>query len=111
MSQPQIKAELPLDTPDIYEDVAAVIQQMGERFTRLDGPQPHTLFDPDEPSPQYLGEELDDWMIGWDALKWYFETPERFAMIEAMDYHPSNIQRAFINVPISRWPPGTCMRK
>ena len=31
-------------------------------------------------------------MIGWDALKWYFETPERFAAIEAMDYHPSNIR-------------------
>ncbi len=92
MNQPQLKSELPLDTPDIYAGVAEVIRQMGERFTKLDGPQPHTLFDPDEPAPQYLGEELDDWMIGWDALKWYFETPERFAMIEAMDYHPSNIR-------------------
>ncbi len=84
--------QLPLDDPQIVTDVSAVIRQMGERFTDIGGPQPITLFDPDEPAPQYLGEELDDWMIGWDALRWYFETPERFAAIEAMDYHPSNIR-------------------
>lgn len=86
------KAELPLHNADIYDEVSAVIHLMGERFTDIEGPQPITLFDPDEPAPQYLGEELDDWMIGWEALRWYFETPERFAMIEAMDYYPSNIR-------------------
>ncbi|MDJ0927806.1 MAG: nuclear transport factor 2 family protein [Gammaproteobacteria bacterium] len=83
---------LPLVDAEIHADVAAVIHSMGLRFTDINGPQPIELFDPDEPAPQYLGEELDDWMIGWDALRWYFETPERFAMIEAMDYHPSNIR-------------------
>ncbi len=84
--------DLPLEETGIYDEVAAVIYSMGERFTDIKGPQPIALFDPDEPAPQYLGEELDDWMIGWDALRWYFETPERFAMVEAMDYHPSNIR-------------------
>jgi hypothetical protein len=84
--------ELPLLAPEIYDEVAAVVTEMGERFCDLDGPQPHSLFDPDEPAPQYLGEELPDWMIGWDALKWYFETPERFAYVDAMDYYPSNIR-------------------
>ena len=85
-------ADLPLESEAIYEQVSAVIRSMGERFTDIDGPQPIELFDPDEPSPQYLGEELDDWMIGWEALRWYFETPERSAVVEAMDYHPSNIR-------------------
>ena len=85
-------AELPLTHTDVYTEVAAVIRRMSELFTDLEGPQPITLFDPNEPAPQYLGEELDDWMVGWDALRWYFETPERFAMVEAMDYHPSNIR-------------------
>ncbi len=84
--------ELPLRDARIQDEVAAVIDQMGQRFTDIGGPQPITLFDPDEPAPQYLGEEMDDWMIGWESLRWYFETPERFAMIEAMDYHPSNIR-------------------
>lgn len=41
-----------------------MIHLLGERFTNLEGPQPITLFDPDEPVPQYLGEEMPDWMIG-----------------------------------------------
>ena len=85
-------SSLPLADVAIVSEVTAIIQKMGECFTDIHGPQPITLFDPDEPAPQYLGEEMDDWMIGWDALKWYFETPERFAMIDAMDYHPSNIR-------------------
>lgn len=88
----RLEPELPLEATVIFDEVAAVIHSMGERFTDIKGPQPIELFDPDEPAPQYLGEELDDWMIGWDALRWYFETPERFAMVEAMDYHPSNIR-------------------
>ncbi len=85
-------AESSIADPDVFADVSAVIEEMAARFTDLSGPQPIGLFDPDEIAPQYLGEEMDDWMIGWDALKWYFETPERFAMIEAMDYHVSNIR-------------------
>lgn len=84
--------ELPLAEPGISDEVSAVVLQMGELFGDLKGPQPISLFDPDEPAPQYLGEEMGDWMIGWDALKWYFETPERFAVVEAMDYYPSNIR-------------------
>lgn len=84
--------ELPLASPEIHDEVAAVIREMGERFTDLEGPQPHTLFDPDEPAPLYLGEEMPDWMVGWEALRWYFETPERFAFVDAMDYNPSNIR-------------------
>lgn len=86
------EVKLPLSSPEVHDEVVAVIKLMGERFTDIDGPQPHTLFDPDETAPQYLGEEMSDWMVGHEALKWYFETPERFAFVEAMDYNPSNIR-------------------
>lgn len=97
--------ELPLADPSIQDEVSAVIHSMGERFTDIQGPQPITLFDPDEPAPQYLGEEMDDWMIGWDALRWYFETPERFAAVEAMDYHPSGIRVRSLadNLVLATW--------
>jgi hypothetical protein len=98
---PENQAELPLAGAEVRVEVAKVIEQMGKRFTDIHGPQPITLFDPDEPAPQYLGEEMDDWMIGWDALRWYFETPERFAMIEAMDYHPSNIRVRSLTVSLA----------
>jgi len=83
---------LPLTAPEVRTEVEKVVYRLGEMFTSLDGPQPIELFDRSEPAIQYLGEEMDDWMIGWDALEWYFNTPERFAMVEAMDYHPSNIR-------------------
>lgn len=83
---------LPVSSPAVQQAVEQMVYRLGEMFTELDGPQPNTLFDPAEPAPQYLGEEMDDWMIGWEALNWYFNTPARFAMVEAMDYHPSNIR-------------------
>jgi hypothetical protein len=88
----QAEPELPLASPEVRTAVVSVVELMGERFTDLKGPQPITLFDPAEPVPMYLGEEMPDWIVGWDALRWYFETPERFAFVDAMDYHPSNIR-------------------
>jgi len=83
---------LPLTSPEVRKEVEQVVYRLGEMFTALEGPQPIELFDRSEPAIQYLGEEMDDWMIGWDALEWYFNTPERFTTVEAMDYHPSNIR-------------------
>ena len=96
---------LPDIDPQVCEEIAALIHEMGRRFTAMTDPQPHLLFDPDEPMPQYLGEEMEDWMIGWDALKWYFETPERFAVMEAMDYHASNIRVRMLadNLALATW--------
>lgn len=87
-----VAADLPLADGQVHDDVVALIHELGQRFTDIDGPQPIGLFDRDDPAPQYLGEEMDDWMIGWEALEWYFGLPERFAAIQAMDYHPSNIR-------------------
>lgn len=84
--------ELPLSSPEVAVEVAAVIHRMSEMFTSLDGPQPIELFDRNDPAPQYLAEEEPDWMIGWDKLEWYFTDPARFAVVEAMDMNPSNIR-------------------
>jgi hypothetical protein len=83
---------LPLTSPEVQAEVAAVIHQMSALFTDLKGPKPLTLFDRAEPAPQYLAEEQGDWMIGWEKLDWYFNTPERNAVVEAMDMNPSNIR-------------------
>jgi len=85
-------AELPLSSPEVAAEVAAMIHQMSAMFTRLDGPQPIELFDRNDPAPQYLAEEEADWMIGWEQLEWYFTDPARFAVVEAMDMNPSNIR-------------------
>ncbi len=86
------QAALPLSSPEVHAEVEAMIRQMSAMFTDLDGPQPLELFDRNEPAPQYLAEEQPDWMIGWDKLEWYFNTPERNAAVQAMDMNPSNIR-------------------
>lgn len=83
---------LPGTPPAMSRDVTAVVMRLGELFTDIGGPQPITLFDRSWPAPQYLGEEMDDWMIGWEDLDWYFGNPARWAAVEAMDYHPSNVR-------------------
>lgn len=84
--------DLPLSSPDVRAEVEAVIRQMSAMFTDLKGPKPLELFDRSEPAPQYLAEEQPDWMIGWEKLEWYFNTPQRNAVVEAMDMNPSNIR-------------------
>jgi len=83
---------LPLSSPSVQTEVEAVIRQMSAMYTDLKGPQPIELFDRSEPAPQYLAEEQADWMIGWDKLEWYFNTPQRKAAVQAMDMNPSNIR-------------------
>jgi hypothetical protein len=83
---------LPLSSPAVQTEVAAVVRQMSAMFTDLEGPTPLELFDRAEPAPQYLAEEEADWMIGWDKLEWYFNAPERRAPVQAMDMTPSNIR-------------------
>jgi hypothetical protein len=83
---------LPLSSPSVQTEVAAVVRQMSAMFTDLKGPPPLELFDRAEPAPQYLAEEAPDWMIGWDKLEWYFNAPQRKAAVQAMDMTPSNIR-------------------
>jgi hypothetical protein len=83
---------LPLSSPEVRTEVEAVIRQMSAMYTDLKGPQPIELFDRSEPAPQYLAEEQPDWMIGWEKLEWYFNTPQRKSAVQAMDMNPSNIR-------------------
>lgn len=56
--------ELPLSSPDVYDEVSEVVKQFGAYFTDLKEPQPDVLFDRDDPAPMYLAEEMPDWFIG-----------------------------------------------
>ena len=83
---------LPLASPEVRTEVEAVIKRMSAMYTDIKGPQALELFDRNEPAPQYLAEEQPDWIIGWDKLDWYFNTPQRKAAVQAMDMNPSNIR-------------------
>ncbi|MBN8280469.1 MAG: hypothetical protein J0M16_07675 [Gammaproteobacteria bacterium] len=89
---PATEPALPLASPAVQAEVETMIHKMSAMFTDLKGPQPLELFDRSEPAPQYLAEEQPDWMIGWDKLEWYFNTPSRKAAVQAMDMNPSNIR-------------------
>jgi hypothetical protein len=84
--------ELPLASPEVRTEVEAMVRRMSAMFTDIKGPKPLELFDRAEPAPQYLAEEAADWMIGWDQLDAYFNSPARQAVVEAMDMNPSNIR-------------------
>jgi hypothetical protein len=84
--------DLPLSSSEVRTEVEAVIERMSAMFTDRTGPKAIELFDRADPAPQYLAEEESDWLIGWDALEWYFNTPERNAAVQAMDMTPSNIR-------------------
>ncbi len=85
-------AEATLSTAEVYEEVAEVVRKFGAYFTDLEDPQPDALFDKNDPSPMYLAEEMSDWVIGWQGFEWYFHTPARDKLVQAMDYTPSNIR-------------------
>jgi hypothetical protein len=76
----------------VQAGVEAVVRRMSAMYGDVKGPQAIDLFDRNEPVPMYLAEEEPDWIVGWEALDRYFRTPERFAVVEAMDMNPSNIR-------------------
>jgi hypothetical protein len=81
-----------LAPPEVRAGVEAVVRRMSAMYGDVKGPQAIELFDRNEPMPMYLAEEEPDWIVGWEALDRYFRTPERFAVVEAMDMNPSNIR-------------------
>jgi len=87
---PDIEAQL--SNSDVYDEVAEVVKKFGAYFTDLEDPQPDSLFDRNDPAPMYLAEEMSDWVIGWESFDWYFHTPARDKLVQAMDYTPSNIR-------------------
>ncbi len=92
MPQNNADIEENLSSSDVYAEVSEVVRKFGQYFTDLNDPQPDALFDKNDPSPMYLAEEMSDWMIGWESFEWYFHTPARDKLVEAMDYTPSNIR-------------------
>jgi hypothetical protein len=91
-SLPAAEPPPPMAPPAVETEVESVIRRMSAMYGDVKGPQAIELFDRNEPMPMYLAEEEPDWIIGWDALERYFTTPERFAVVEAMDMNPSNIR-------------------
>lgn len=87
---------LPLASPTVRAEVEAVIRQYSawykDMYTSVKSPPPMDLFDRNEAAPQYLAEEMPDWLVGWDRLNWYFRDPQRNAVMVGQDMLPSNIR-------------------
>ncbi|MGI9308339.1 MAG: nuclear transport factor 2 family protein [Gammaproteobacteria bacterium] len=56
-------------------EIDAVLNQYEELWDRQDPAQLIELWDQDDPEPFYLAEEQDEWRIGWDQVKDYFDPP------------------------------------
>ncbi len=85
----------PLAAAEPQQEIAAVVTDMAGRWAGGNWKTiPQDLWDLSEPQPMYLAEEQAGWLIGWDAIKGYFD-PKR-GSYQAFDYVASDIQTRLI---------------
>ena len=56
-------------------EIDAVLNDYEELWDRQDPAGLIALWDQDDPEPFYLAEEQNDWRIGWDQVKSYWDPP------------------------------------
>jgi hypothetical protein len=56
-------------------EIDAVLNEYEELWDKQDPAGLIALWDQDDPEPYYLAEEQEDWRIGWDQLKNYWDPP------------------------------------
>lgn len=91
-------------TPQVQQQIEAMINKFGVMMGDLKGARPSQLFDKTV-SPMYLAEEIPDWTEGVEQLSWYHEVPARLAFVEAIDYKSSNIRVRMLgpDVALAAW--------
>ena len=63
-------------SPEVAAEIESAVLQWAEYWNTSRWTQIHTMWDPDEAAPTYLGEERDRWLIGPSGLRSYFRPPE-----------------------------------
>jgi hypothetical protein len=58
--------------PELTAALAAVFAELYACYSRRDFAATRTLWDPDEPQPVYLAEEIDEFRRGWPAIEDYW---------------------------------------
>lgn len=90
----------------LQHDIAAVIHDMAGRWAENTWPTiPADLWDQDEPMPMYLAEEQEGWLIGWDAVRDYFNPKHGAGFMQAADYQASDIQVRTVadDIAVATW--------
>jgi hypothetical protein len=86
-------------------EIEAVLNDMAGRWAADTWSTiPADLWDQNEPTPMYLAEEQAGWLIGWDAVREYFN-PKKAGFMQAASYEPSNVQVRLIadDLAVATW--------
>lgn len=76
-------------------EIDAVLNEYEALWDEQDPAGLIALWDQDDPEPYYLAEEQDDWRIGWDQVKNYWDPPGP-SMSEAIRMRFDNVQARMI---------------
>ena len=95
----------PASDAKLKGDIEAVLNDMAGRWAANTWPTiPNDLWDQNEPMPMYLAEEQAGWLVGWEAVREYFN-PKKAGFMQAASYEPSNVQVRLIadDLAVATW--------
>ncbi|ARN72877.1 nuclear transport factor 2 family protein [Oceanicoccus sagamiensis] len=78
--------------PTVEAEVTAVIHETARRWSSQQFSTLLELWDPNEPFPTYLGEEQQQWFVGWERLNAYLDPPRPNPAVEAIRQEMFDIQ-------------------
>ena len=71
----QMRAPAVAQDQQLTAEIDAVLNEYEALWDAQDTAGLIALWDKDDPEPYYLAEEQDEWRIGWDQVKDYFDPP------------------------------------
>ena len=71
----QARAPAVAQNQELTAEIDAVLNEYEALWDKQDTAGLIALWDQNDPEPFYLAEEQDEWRIGWDQVKDYFDPP------------------------------------
>lgn len=87
--RPMVKVDV---DSTVEEEVKAVVVETGKIWSSQDFAKILTQWDPNEPFPTYLGEEQEQWFVGWERLREYLDPGKPNPVVQAIRQDNFDIQ-------------------
>ncbi len=87
------------------EAIEAIVIEWASKFNRGDWMRIKDMWDADEETPTYLGEERDQWVIGQEGLDQYFNPPSENTMVETVVIQPYGLRVRLLSdtIAVATW--------
>ena len=90
---------------EVASAIEDIVVEWASKFNRGDWMRIKEMWDVEEETPIYLGEERDQWIIGQEGLDQYFNPPSENTQVESVIIQPYRLRVRLISdsIAVATW--------